>query len=278
MNGDDILNGMNSADPELIDVSYKKPAASGKKRLRWIAAAAVAVLVLGGVTVGAVSYSGGRFSKILSGTHGFNAEFEIKRFPWDEFKGGIAEASDIIIGQYATFTPAPALSSVAVAPGSYLRSFRTFKEAAEYVGLEELKDVGSPFSENYIVDMYGDPNGKISYVTIHSKHVVNPNDPSTGDFGGSMTVTILTEYNNSATVNSGGDWGDYDPGTIEYNEFTTKSGVLCQYAEVGVSDRARALISGYVVDSGILYSLNINFYPEDHDTALLMLKDWAARF
>lgn len=278
MNGDDILNGMNSVEPELLDVSYKKPAASGKKRLRWIAAAAAAVLVFGCVTAGAVSFSKGRFSPITSGTHGFNADFEIKLYPWDEFKGGITEAPDIIINQYATFTPAPALSSVAVIPGTCVKRFRSFREMADYIGLEELKNVGSPFSENYSVGIEGDSAGNISTIRIYTQHVVNPSDPSTGRFGGAMSITIYTENSKSSTVRSGGDWGDYDPGKIDYDEFITSNGVLCQYAEVGVSDRSRAVVSGYVVDSGILYNLWINFYPEDRDEALQMLKDWAERF
>ena len=278
MNELDFLEGINELSPESLSVSAPAKAKSRPGMKRWIAVAAAAVLVFGCVTAGAVSYSKGRFSPITSGTHGFNADFEIKRFPWDEFKGGITEAPDIIIDQYATFTPAPALSSVMVTPGYYFKRFLSFKEMADYIGLDELKNVGSPFSEDYSVGISGDSAGNIGSIYITTRHVVNPGDPSTGRFGGAMSITIYTENSESSTVRSGGDWGDYDPGKIEYDEFITSKGVLCQYAEVGVSDRERAVVSGYVVDSGILYSLWINFSPEDHDEALQMLKEWAERF
>lgn len=277
MNGFDLIEGVNGVDEKLLSVPETNTERRRPRRLAWVLAAA-ALIVFGCVGVGASALIRGRFAPIKTGTHGYTAVFDLDQFKWSEFRGDIRETPAIIREQYATFTPQPLFSSVFVDPGSYAKEFPSFREAADYIGLKELKTPEAPFSADYIVGVHGDKDGNIASIDIFAQHIVMPSDPSTGRFGGALIVSILTGNSNSNTVNTGGDWGDYDPGRIDYKEFTTSKGVLCQYAEVGVGERARELLTGYVVDSGILYRLSISFDPGGYDTALEMLENWAEAF
>lgn len=276
MNEMDFLEGINGLSPEALEISAPKKPKARPNLKRWIAAAAAALMICGSVTAGAVALHRGVFGAIKTGTHGYTAKFELERFKWKEFKGDIKEVPEIIKEQYATFTPAPVLSSVAVHPGSYAVSFGTLEEAVDYIGLEELKAVRLPFAEQVTVGVSGDSEGKISEISIFSQHIFLPNDPL--GHGGALIVKILTENSSTASAVSGGDWGDYDPGRIDYKEFTSSNGVLCQYAEVGVGDRTRQMVSGYIVDNGILYNLSVNFDEGGLDGAVEMLREWAESF
>ena len=276
MNEMDFLEGINELSPEALEVSAPKKIKAAPRAGRWIAAAAAALIVFGCVTAGAVALHRGVFGAIKTGTHGYTAEFELEKFKWKRFKGDIAETPEIIREQYATFTPAPIFSSVAVHPGVYAKSFDTLEEAEAYVGLKELKAVRLPFSEPIGVGVSGDSDGKITEVSISSQYIHTPSDPDV--FGYFFHATILTENNPSSAALTSGDWGDYDPGHIDYKEFTTSRGVLCQYTEVGVGERTRQMVSGYIVDNGILYNLSMSFDDGHLDRALEMLKDWAESF
>lgn len=276
MNGMDLLEGVNGMDEELLSPSVEKSEARRPKKLFWAAVAAAALFVCGCMTAGAAAIVRGKFGPERDGANGYSAKFELNKFKWREFTGDISETPEIIREQYLTFTPAPVLSSVAVHPGSYAKSFASLKEAADYIGLSALKAGSLPFSEDVTVGVSGDSEGRIREVDISSQHILMPGDP--GGFGYFLHVTILTEHNPSSAALTGGSWGDYDPGRIEYNEFTSSKGVLCQYAEVGVGDRTRQMVSGYIVDNGILYNLSMNFDEGRLDRAIEMLKAWAESF
>ena len=293
MNGEDILTALNGVEPELLNTAYKKPAVTRKAKLRWIAAAAALAVICGCATAGAISYSKGRFAPITTGTHGYNALFELKRFAWSDFHGDIAEAPEAIRQQYAAFTPQPAYSSFAASPGTWSKSFASLSEAADYVGLRELKVTSLPFkptvldsvfgvtgsAKPVLVSAYGDEDGNIGEIQIFANHIVTPDAPADARIGGALRIEILTENSDRSTVNSGGDWGDYDPGTIGYEEFVTSKGKLCQYAHVGIGEgKTRELVVGYVVDSGILYSLSVNFDPGMYEQVLGLIKTWAEEF
>ena len=278
MNGMDLIEAVNGMDEELVSVSAPK---KERRRLRpraWIAIAAAALIVFGCATVGASALIRGKFGPIRTGTHGYTASFELQKYKWSKFKGEIRETPDIIREQYATFTPQPVYSSFFSHPGSYVKNFSTLREAADYVGLKALKTPEPPFGADCVVNVFGDAEGRIGDVEIFLQHIVIPSDPSAGDLGGMLRISILTENSEKSTVLTGGDWGDYDPGRIDYKEFTTSKGVLCQYTEVGIGQNSRELISGYVVYEGILYNLSINFKPGEYDNAVKMLNDWAEKF
>lgn len=279
MNGNDLLESMNGVDEELLDtVLPTKEKAAGSARRRRIFAAVLAGAVLCGCTaVGAVSIIKGRFGPIPEGTHGYRAEFELTKFPWSEFRGQVSEASEIIPKQYENYTPQPPWSSLYIPPSVYTKGFDTLDEAVKYTGLDALKAVEPPFDLRWVVSAIGDEEGRIESVDVASVSAMIR--PGTDDrFGCSMFISILTENSAKSLAFSGADWGDYDPGSITYGEFTTSSGVLCQYASVGVGERERELCDGYVLDNGILYRLSIPHMPGDHDAALEMIKAWAEGF
>jgi hypothetical protein len=276
MNEMDFLEGINGLSPEALEISAPKKAKARPNLKRWIAAAAAALMICGSVTAGAVALHRGVFGPILSGSHGYRAEFELDKFRWKSFKGDITEVPEIIKEQYATFTPAPVYSNTAVLPGVYAKTFGTLAEAVDYIGLDALKEAAAPFSEDVTVSVMGDSRGRIQEIDVSSQHILLPGDPA--GFGGFLNVKILTEYSSTTAALTGGDWGDYDPGSIDFKEFTTSKGVLCQYAEIGAGDRDRQMVSGYIVDNGILYNLSVNFDEGGLDDALEMLREWAESF
>lgn len=277
MKGLDILEAVNEADRELLTVNVKSRERRVPRARTVIAIAAAAVIALASVTVGAIAISRGSFSPITEGTHGFHAEFELSRYDWSAFKGDIKNVGEIVSEQYAAFTPAPMFSNIAVVPGCFSVSFDTYKDAAAYVGLDALKTVRFPFGDECTVAVYGESDGRIKTVDIESQYVVNVSE-NPEVLTGFMKVHILTENSGETTVLAGSDWGDYDPGSIEFGEFNTSTGVLCQYAEVGIGERTRQLIEGYVLSDGILYSLSISFEDGKRDEALGLVKSWAEEF
>ncbi|MBO4563214.1 MAG: hypothetical protein J5772_06360 [Clostridia bacterium] len=276
MNELDFLQDINDLEPEALNVSAPVKVKSWRGAKRWLAIAAAAIVVCGCVTAGAVALHRGSFGPIKEGTHGYTAEFELEKYKWKEFTGEITEAPELIVEQYATFTPPPIYSNKAFLPNMYFKDFGTLTEAVDYIGLDTMKDVSLPFSEDVTVSVTGDKKGRIKEIDVSSQHYLW-DDPMR--FGAFFNVKILTQYSSSSVMLSGGDWGDYDPGSIEYKEFLTSKGVLCQYAEIGIGDDSRRqMVSGYIVDSGILYNLGISFDDGGLDTALGMLMAWAEEF
>ncbi len=278
MKGIDIIEAVNDVDGKLL--SYEAPNKKRLSRMRIPVIAAAILLGLGCVAIGAASLGRvlGTFTPIKTGTHGYTASFELKKFEWRDFKGAIAEAPDIIIEQYANYKPQPAWSNTIYPPGIYGKGFSTYDEAADYLGLDALKRITIPFDEDVGVTVIGDSEGKISQIYLFCDHIFITGDPSTGSYGGAFQATIFTENCDISSPFAGGDWGDYDPGRIEFGEFVTSKGVVCQYAEVGAGDRSRQLVVGYIVDSGILYRLGVNFDDGGLESAMEILKNWAEQF
>ena len=275
MNGKDLINGMGEIPEELLETKYEKPARRFAPSLRWAAIAAALLLVFGSVTAGAIAASRGKFAPLTDGTHGYSAEFGLVKIKWSKFKGDIRQTPEIIAEQYATFTPPPLWSSAAHTPGIFARSFDSQQEAAKYVGLKELKTPYYPYEEAaWSVGVTGDAEGKISEVTIYGRAVLTDEN----GMGAFASVNILTEHSKKDTASAGGDWGDYDPGSIKYEEFSTAAGRLCQYAKVGVPNMAYQTVTGYIVDNGILYSLHLNFRSGGLDRAMEELHRWAESF
>lgn len=275
MNGKDIINGLGELDEELLEVNVKKPRKRAMTPARWIAAAAALLIVCGSVTAGAVAASKGRFDFLRNGSNGYSADFELNKYKWSEFKGGITEAPEIIRRQYASFTPQPAWSSLSVPPGRFGRRFDSQREAVDYVGLTALKTTYFPYeSTEWFVGVTGDGEGRISEAELFAQIILSDEN----DMGASAFVTILTEHSEKNNVSNGGDWGDHDPGSMDFEEFTASSGRLCQYAKVGVPDMEYQCVTGYIVEDGILYSLHLNFRAGGLDRAMEELHRWADSF
>ncbi len=276
MNGFDIIEAVNNIDEKLLtaDAPHKKRV----PRIKIFAVAAALILILGCVTVGGVSLMRGKFAPIETGTHGYTADFELKKYKWSDFKGDITEAPEIIMEQYAAYVPPPWYANDRNDPGAYGKIFSTYDEAADYLGLDALKRISIPFDEHVAVTVVGDEEGKITQILLFCDHILIADDPSTGNYGGAFGVTIFTENSEISTPITGGDWGDYDPGKIEHKEFFTSKGVLCQYTEVGVGERTRQMVQGYILDNGILYMLGVTFDGDGLERAMEVLKNWAEQF
>lgn len=275
MNGNDIISGIGELPEELLETKAKRPRKRAMTPVKWIAVAAALLIVCGSVTAGAVAASRGKFDFLKNGSNGYSAVFELNKYKWSEFNGGITEAPEIIRQQYAAYTPQPAWSSLLVSPGSFGRRFNTQREAVDYVGLKALKTTYFPYKNaDWSANVIGDGEGRISEVELFAQTILSDEN----GMGAAAFVTILTEHSEKNTVSNGGDWGDYDPGSMDFEEFTTSSGRLCQYAKVGVPDKAYQCVTGYIEDSGIIYSLHLNFPAGGLDRAMEELQLWAESF
>ena len=278
MKGIDIIEAVNNVDEKLLSSEAPNKKRTSHMRIPLIAAAIL--LGLGCVVVGATSRGRvlGTFAPIETGTHGYTASFELKKYEWIEFKGDINEAPDIILEQYAAYTPPPVFANDRNDPGIYGKIFSTYDEAADYLGLDALKRLTLPFDEDVGVMVVGDEEGKVTQIKLFCDHILITGDPSTGSYGGAFFATIFTENTDISSPIAGGDWGDYDPGKIEHKEFVTSNGVVCQYTEVGVGDRTRQMVQGYIVDNGSLYELDVTFDDGDLELATEILRNWAEQF
>ena len=278
MNGFDIIEAVNNIDEELLAADALRTKRT--PRIKIFAIAAALLLALGCVAVGAASLILGRgeFAPIETGTHGYTASFELEKFKWSDFKGDITELQEIIREQYANYVPPSWYANDRNDPGAVGKSFATYDEAVDYLGLDALKRLSLPFDEPIIATVVGDEEGKISQIYLFCDHILIAGDPSTGNYGGAFSVIIFTENCDISSPIVGGDFGDYDPGKIEHKEFITSKGVLCQYTEVGVGDHTRQMVQGFILDNGILYKLDVTFDGDGLERAMEVLKNWAEQF
>lgn len=268
----DFLEGINEVDPALLADAPGVRRRSGAKRLRRIALAAAALLLLGAMTVFAVS---GRIT--LTGFRradesGFRAETELPRVKWSRFRGEVRGAGAIIARQYAEFTPAPVYSSRLVLPGVYGRSFGSPEEAAAYIGLPGLKIPTFPYAEaEWGVIAEGDEQGRVKAVKLLAEHVVS------GEFTARETVTVLTEYAEDGRLASGGVWTGEFPRDAEFLTHTTPGGNECRIVLLHPQYESDYMgLAAYAVSGFACYELSLGaVHRTEQEWAVGVLRAWA---
>lgn len=275
----ELLEKINGIEPDIIAEadSCQKPKRKLASRMGWIkwaAAAAVLVFVLGGVTAYAVGskYS---FGKIVRyGERGFSATIEIEKTDFSEFKGNIRNAPQRIVQQVEDYVPQPSWSSLYIDPCVYLKTFDSLEKAVDYLGFDGavvpyLPYSDSEFTNKPFVIVHGDKEGRVDEVTVSAEHIDG------NSIGMQFEMIILTNNFEGSVYRSGGVWTLEFPRTMTYETGTNASG--SEYGIVFAHNNYNeyCFTACYLVKGSVLYHLHLTHADSQQETINGIVRQWA---
>ena len=269
----DFMKKINDIDPALLGEASAPARRARPKLLGRLAAAAAAVILLGGTVYAVVSQIELRKTdKPETEEQGIEARTQLPLVSWSGFTGEIQTVGKTIARQYAEGNSQPVFSSVAVDPGDCTVQFAGIDQAMEYIGLSGLKTPSFPFEDcECSVTAHGDAEGRVESVRLWAQHIVR------NDIGATETVTILTENAPESDFVSEGMWTCEYPRDVEFLTYTTPGGLECRIAVLRPQyDSEYMSLDGYLAVGSGFYELNLGAVPvEKYDQALEMLHHWA---
>lgn len=268
MNGNDLLNKMELADPAFVAEADTYPKRIRRRPAKWMAVAACIVLIAGTTTVLAATGLGTKilqlFTKGSGEESGYVLSADIVKYPADDLKGQIQEVSDQIKEQFASYQP-----YMDRLPGHVEKTFDTRGEACDYVGFDGLERISWDLKEEEsTLNVYGDEDGKIQSVTIETPYTA-------GDMRLQFFTMLYTEnYEDEIAT---GSFTTEDVKFAESSE-TTAHGLGLHVIESTALESGYMGTEGYLVKDGVLYNLYIAHLEKDKEQAKELLQQWADLF
>ncbi len=273
MKGNELLDKMELVDPTFIEDADRIPVAKKKAHVKWGVMAACICLLMGTVTVMAVSGVSTRViefftSRSESGPDysesGFTLDVEIEKVPVKAMKGKIREVSPYIKAQFASYKP-----YMSRYPGHWQKLFESRNDAYDYIGFDGIKRLDWNLEEGQAtLNVYGEQNGDILSVMVETQYKV-------GDIWLQFSSTIYTE-NTEDDITTGIVTTEYE----EYSEsfYTTKNKKVLHVIEGTALESGYMVIDGYFVQDGVLYNLHLAHLEKDTEQAKELLHQWADLF
>lgn len=273
MRGNDFLDKMELVDPAFVEAADMIPSAKKRGRIRWGAIAACICLLMGTITVMAVSGFGTKVidfftSRTEPGSDysesGFTLSVEIEKVPVDALKGKIREVPAYIKEQFASYKP-----HMSWYPGHWQKTFESRNDAYDYIEFDGLKRLDWDLEEGQTtLNVLGERNGNILSVMVETHYTV-------GDIRLQFSSDIYTENANDE-ITTGAVTSEY----VEYTEsfYTTKNNKVLHVIEGTALESGYMGMDGYLVENGVLYTLRIAHLEKDTERAKDLLYQWADLF
>lgn len=278
MNASRLADAMSYIDDDLLDTAIQKTEHRKPRHwTRWVAIAACFAAVIGTATAAANSQYG---TKLL-GTfvsqsdsdpnyieYGFALSAQIKRFSATAFTGKVQEVPARIRWQIENL---PLHSNQM--PTTFLQKFPSAAEARKYLGLPQLhvSDWEQVFEETGTTLMIeGDLDGSMMHLHLDTGYHVN-------GFFVQTIAQIYTEHWKDDIIN----YRAVSLDEREYSEsfYTTAKQLQCHIITSHNLENGQIGLHGFLVEGGILYSMNISYTEEkDAPRAEALLHQWAEQF
>ena len=261
MTGKEMLEALNHIEDELIEEIKKDSNEQSvkNKSYNWAAIIIVALVCVMSGTVVAVSrldkfvfhgFSGGQ-------TKGYMIEMDLNRFARHDFQGEVLEVEGFIRKQIAEYKP-----YMSQLPQFWYGRYETFEEAANYLGLEALKNLEWDIDEkNVTLCIQGNNQGVFKSIYIESYY--------------EDTDLRLQGYAHILTEKADGDELSLSHITSQTHlaaTYTNENGNECMIVGSNLSK------DGYVVSDGILYYVHVSYQPGQEKQAIDMLRSWLDRY
>lgn len=273
MTGQELLEKMDLVEPEYIEAADSKPA---KKTHIWkkLGIAACFCLLFGTITAAATGAFGTRLIRSFTASpkssdeeeSGYELALLVDRKPINSFSEEIQSLKKTFIKQFKESVPWSSFY-----PGSYYQSFSTSAEACNYIGLPGLKSVEWEGMDDDCCSLsaLGNEKGQLLQLSLENDYKVN-------NIRLQAFTHIYTEYCKPEDLT----FGSYTTESIQFTEEfkTNKQGKQYQIIRSSAMESGFLGLEGYLVDNGILYSLNIAYLEEDAEQAEELLLQWANLF
>lgn len=272
MTGEELLEKLALTDPAYVQAA-ELPAAKKRPRARWAVGAAACICLLAGTVAAA---SGGGTWLLDSFTargepgsdfieSGYDLAADVEKFPVSALTGEIQEAGEQIARQYENWNPYSSWSASSL----WRTDFSSAAEAREYIGLKNLRGLDWDLEEKQtILRLTGDSHGRLLRVQLET-------DYEAEGVRLQAFADIFTEDDENAVTASVRTTED-----VAFSEsfYTTAGGKQCQViTDTGLASGYYGM-DGYLVDSGVLYSLHLAYLKEDAALAESLLRRWADLF
>ena len=273
MKGNELLDKMELVDPTFIEDADRIPVVKKKAHVKWGVIAACICLLMGTVTVMAVSGYGTKVIEFFTSRtkpdtdyteSGFTLSVEIEKVPVNALKGKIREVPAYIKEQFASYKP-----YMNWYPGNWQKIFESRNDAYDYIGFGGIKRLDWDLEEGQTtLNVNGEQNGDILAVTVGTQYKV-------GDIGLQFFSTIYTE-NTEDDITTGIVTTEYE----EYSEsfYTTKNKKVLHVIEGTALESGYMIMDGYFVQDGVLYNLHLAHLEKDTEQAKELLHQWADLF
>lgn len=285
----DVLKAMNEMPEEWIEHCYEVNGKTvseenngndtrtlrfrvfGKNAVKWVAAAAAAILLCGGGVAYAAKLGVLQFTRIKDETkQGWNLRVETERISAEELTGDIREAEAFLRDYMAE-------ENYSQTYPSWLKQFETVEEAKAYIGYAGMKETLVPGTvEEVNVRVIGDTDGNLGEVSLFVRSVE-------GDISLNETAAVFTEECPLALHGTGvlylENFLEKEGEIPEYRseEYTTAGGktAVLVYEENVAGNR---FLVGAVADGAMYYELSVLYYPQDFERAKEIVRQWCEQF
>lgn len=195
---------------------------------------------------------------------GYDMEVQIQKISEQSIKGDIRKSKEIIKKQYEVHEV-----YLNWMPGHYQEEFKSQKECIDYVGYKELKYIQLNGTElGSIVNVYANEKGEITNVNVENQYML-------GSIRVQLFAEIFTNYIEEDVTLSTATTEE-----ISFKEeyIETKNGNTCHVIYSSEMESGYMSIAGYVVEKGVLYSINIPFLEYNEAEAVNILEIWKSQF
>ena len=248
----------------------------GHRRAWFKGLAAAACLCLAAATVAAAARSGFHIQLLQAFTgrsgpgsdfreSGYDLGVEIEKISIEELAGEIQQVSEYIQAQYEEYEPWSSQY-----PGHWQKTFSSVGEARNFIGCTHLKELAWDLEEEKTtLSVYGNSLGQIQSLELET-------DYTAGDIRIQAFSRLFTQYYGDEVTVSGRTTED-----VEYLQsvYTTAAQKQCYVLTQAESLESEYFsMEGYLVEDGILYSVNLAYLEPDAEQAQSLLHQWAEQF
>ena len=278
MNAKKFSDAMSELDTKYIDeaISYShkvKQTSRSNCRLTVALVAAILALLLIGCVAAATGVFGTRImnfftSYIEPGTDfkqsGFDLDVAIEKIPMSDFSREVQQVGTTIQRQFKDYKLYSSWY-----PGHWQAGFSSHEKACEYIGFDKLKQIDLNLEEQTtILSIFGNENGEVLSIVLETYY-------SIGDINVQHFSRIYTENFDEEIVLE-----TRTTESVEYEEsfYTNDNNKQCHIIDSTALESGYRCMEGYIIDNGVLYSLNIAYQKEDSKQAIELIHFWANLF
>ncbi|MBQ3938275.1 MAG: hypothetical protein II724_02915 [Clostridia bacterium] len=291
MNGNEFMEALTELDSDVIDTELPKKSRKSKSVLRWIAAAACLLIVLGSVTAYAESKKM-ETKKIKTVTEsGFTIRVDLDKIRQKELSG-LTDIPEKIAEQINNHVPQPVHSSVFIDPRTVTEIYPGIAEAIRRIGYDKIcapqlppcgghpSDLG--FSDIHGITHYdgsevlltvrGSDAGRILSVTISYDDI----SAETDHINMQPNIIVITDNYNGKELELSSFWPNERGWETDIEHRTTKNGLDFELLTIdGVDNGRRGGLDGYVSNDSVLYTLHLSYELENSERAMEIMLAWA---
>lgn len=268
MNAKKFSDAMSELDSKYVDeaLSYSAGVRRPHHYSRVSVALVAAILAIFLMGAGVASVFGTKIIEFFTShtESGFDLGVTIKKIPMDDFSEDIREIGDTIEQQFKNYQAYDSWY-----PGEWQTTFSTRNKTCEYIGFDKLKQIDWDFDEQITtLSIWGNEQGQILSLTLETFYAIN-------DMNVQFFSEIYTENYDEEII-----MRYRSPKGVEFEEsfYTTNSNKQCHIISSSALESGYMGLEGFIVDEGVLYSLNIAYRENDSTQAMELMHQWANLF